>query len=101
MKQLDVMGPAEVAKALGVNRQRFNVLSKREDFPVPGAVLASGTLWYGPDIRAYALDRMDRTLKHQRVLLGYRETGTIAGAARKGEVTEKTAKDWLTAVGAI
>ena len=40
-----MMGTAEIAKALGVGRQRAYVLSRRKDFPDPLDVLEMGAVW--------------------------------------------------------
>lgn len=48
------MGTAEVAKLLGVSRQRVNQLSHREDFPEPLARLAATPVWRTSDIERWA-----------------------------------------------
>lgn len=48
------MGTAEVAKLLGVSRQRVNQLSHRDDFPEPVARLAAGPVWQNADIERWA-----------------------------------------------
>lgn len=61
MGNADLMGTAEVAKALGVTRQRVLQLLDHADFPQPIAVLSMGKVWNGSDIRAWA-----RTYKPRR-----------------------------------
>lgn len=96
----DVVGPGEAAELLGVSRQRFNVLAKRPEFP-PAAKLSVGNIYDGPLMRAYASDRITRSLKHQRCLLHYRETGSIGRAANYAPCNYKTAKKWLEEWGAL
>lgn len=96
----DVLGPAEAAATIGVSRQRMNVLARKPEFPRP-VELESGRVWDGPTMRAYALDRTNRTLKHQRCLLEYRRTGSIKASARYAPCDYKTAKAWLLATGAL
>lgn len=48
------MGVAEVAKFLGVSRQRVNQLSHGADFPEPVARLAAGPVWHTGDIERWA-----------------------------------------------
>jgi predicted DNA-binding transcriptional regulator AlpA len=48
------MGTAEVAKFLGVSRQRVNQLSHHDDFPEPAARLAAGPVWQTRDIERWA-----------------------------------------------
>jgi predicted DNA-binding transcriptional regulator AlpA len=51
---IQLMGTAEVAKLLGVSRQRVNQLSHRDDFPEPVARLAAGPVWQTVDIERWA-----------------------------------------------
>ena len=48
------MGLTEIAEALGISRQRVDQLTRREDFPKPAAVLASGRIWKTEDIEKWA-----------------------------------------------
>lgn len=47
------MGTAEIAKALGVGRQRAYVLSRRKDFPDPVVVLEMGAVWDAAAVEAW------------------------------------------------
>lgn len=96
----DVVGPAEAAEILQVSRQRMHVLARRPEFP-EARELSIGKVWDGPTMRAYAADRADRTLKHQRCLLEYRRCGTVLGAARYADIAPATARKYLRDVGAI
>lgn len=50
-----LMGVQEVARLLGVTRQRVDELSRTHaDFPEPEAVLASGRVWRREDVEAWA-----------------------------------------------
>lgn len=51
---LRLMGLTEIAEALGISRQRVDQLTRREDFPKPAAVLASGRIWKTEDIEKWA-----------------------------------------------
>lgn len=53
MSPLDVLGPAEVADLLGVDRNRAYRITKRADFPSPCSVVSGRRVWYGPDVRAW------------------------------------------------
>jgi prophage regulatory protein len=48
------MGAAEIAKLLGVSRQRVQQLASLPGFPQPDAVLAMGKVWRKADILAWA-----------------------------------------------
>jgi predicted DNA-binding transcriptional regulator AlpA len=48
------MGTSEIAKLLGVSRQRANQLAQREGFPEPIARLAAGPIWESADIERWA-----------------------------------------------
>lgn len=50
---LELMGAAEVAAALGVSRQRVNQLAHSDGFPRPVAVLEAGRIWLASDIEAW------------------------------------------------
>lgn len=47
-------GISEVARALGITKQRVSTLSKRTDFPAPLARLSSGPVWRVGDISTFA-----------------------------------------------
>lgn len=52
---LDLVGVAEIAKLLGVSRQRVNQLLHEDDsFPTPVAQIEAGRVWLRPDIEAWA-----------------------------------------------
>ena len=58
---LDLVSTAEIARLLGVTRQRVQQLAKTDGFPTPAATLSMGSVWHTDDIRAWAA-RTDRTL---------------------------------------
>lgn len=49
-----LVGVSEIAKMLGLTRQRVSALSKRADFPSPLATLASGPVWRAGDLTTFA-----------------------------------------------
>lgn len=51
---LDLVSTAEIARLLGVTRQRVQQLAKTPGFPVPAATLSMGSVWHTADIRAWA-----------------------------------------------
>lgn len=51
---LDLAGTAEIARLLGVSRQRVQQLSRTPDFPTPAATLLMGHVWHTADIRDWA-----------------------------------------------
>ncbi len=51
---LDLVSTAEIARMLGVTRQRVQQLAKTTDFPEPAATLSMGSVWHTGDIRAWA-----------------------------------------------
>ena len=57
-----VVGTAEACKALGVNRQRLHVLSKRDGFP-PATELEIGRVWDRADLLAWNRERKKRTVR--------------------------------------
>jgi prophage regulatory protein len=48
-----LMGTAEIARALGVGRQRAYVISRRKDFPDPVATLEMGAVWDAEVVEAW------------------------------------------------
>ena len=48
-----VVGIAEIAEQLGVSKQRVSTLAKSEQFPKPYAELASGPVWFAPNVRHF------------------------------------------------
>jgi hypothetical protein len=46
----DVVGITEVARILGVSRQRASALQRNRAFPAPVALLASGPIWRRADL---------------------------------------------------
>jgi len=51
---VELVGVAEVAALLGVTRQHVLRLSRREDFPVPIAVLSAGKIWRRRDVEEWS-----------------------------------------------
>ncbi len=51
---LDLVSTAEIARMLGLTRQRVQQLAKTEGFPPPAATLSMGSVWHTADIRAWA-----------------------------------------------
>ncbi|MCP4308024.1 MAG: hypothetical protein GY788_24760 [bacterium] len=55
MRQLDLVGVAEVADMLGISRQRVNaIVNTRDDFPEPVAVLTAGRIWLREEVVSWA-----------------------------------------------
>lgn len=48
-----LMGTAEIAKALGVGRQRAYVISRQRTFPEPLDTLEMGSVWDAEDVEAW------------------------------------------------
>lgn len=49
------MGVQEIARLLGVTRQRVDRITRtHEDFPAPAAELASGRVWRRADVETWA-----------------------------------------------
>jgi hypothetical protein len=57
------VGAAEIAELLGVSRQRVDQLTRRSDFPLPAAELASGRIWVRVVVERWAMltGRIERT----------------------------------------
>jgi prophage regulatory protein len=54
----ELLGASDVARLLGVSRQRvYQLLEEREDFPRPAAELARGALWRRHEVEAWARAR--------------------------------------------
>ena len=64
----DVVGVAEVAKALRVSKQRTSELARSADFPRPVAHLASGPVWKWSAIARYVKDWTRRPGRPTRVV---------------------------------
>lgn len=58
---LDAMGAAEIARHLGVSRQRVQQLVRTPGFPAPIAVLDMGKVWDAGEIREWAKTYVPRT----------------------------------------
>lgn len=52
---LTLVGPAEIARMLGVSRQRVQQLTSGPGFPAPVASLAMGKVWHRSDVEAWAI----------------------------------------------
>lgn len=50
----EFLGLTEVARMLGVSKQRVHVLSARDDFPAPVAKLAAGPVWRAGDLSTFS-----------------------------------------------
>ncbi len=48
-----LMGTAEIARRLGVSRQRVQQLVGRPDFPRPASELEMGKVWHTEDVEAW------------------------------------------------
>ena len=55
----DVVGVAEVAKMLGVSKQRVSELARSKRFPAPLYELAAGPIWVKPTVEAF-VEKWDR-----------------------------------------
>ncbi len=68
---MDVVGAPEVAKMLGVSRQRvYQLIDSYEDFPAPLATLAVGRIWSRAAIEEWNRRHDDRpTGKHRKLHL--------------------------------
>ncbi|MFV2083828.1 helix-turn-helix transcriptional regulator [Micromonospora sp. LOL_021] len=49
----ELVGAQEIAKMLGVSRQRVHIISRRKGFPDPVAVLAMGSVWLKSDVERW------------------------------------------------
>jgi predicted DNA-binding transcriptional regulator AlpA len=58
-----LVGAQEIAKMLGVSRQRVTQLTRRKDFPAPDAVLAGGKVWKTEEVKAWMEARERRLQK--------------------------------------
>ena len=52
--RIQLVGPAELTRLLGVSRTRLVQLSSRPDFPEPVAELVMGKVWALSDVQAWA-----------------------------------------------
>jgi prophage regulatory protein len=68
---VDVVGVPEIARILGVSRQRvYQLMEAYEDFPPPVARLAVGRIWARSAIEEWSRVHDDRpTGKHRKVRL--------------------------------
>lgn len=56
-----LLGPAELARLIGVSRQRVSQLAQKPTFPAPLAVLEMGSVWALGDLTTWA-EATGRTL---------------------------------------
>ncbi len=62
MFAVNLMGAAEIAKRLGVSRQRIFQITNGKGFPDPVARLAMGNVWRGEDVDEWIrVHRPDRS----------------------------------------
>ncbi|WP_436530605.1 helix-turn-helix transcriptional regulator [Actinoplanes sp. HUAS TT8] len=52
-----LMGAGEIAKRLGLSRQRVQQLAERDDWPEPFDELAMGRVWLKADIEAWIFEQ--------------------------------------------
>jgi predicted DNA-binding transcriptional regulator AlpA len=55
-----LVGAQEIAKMLGVSRQRVNQLTARDDFPAPTVILAGGKVWHTEEVEEWERKRKER-----------------------------------------
>lgn len=63
-KPLDLMGAAEIARLLGVSRQRVQQLVRSPGFPEPVATLDMGKVWAATDIRQWSRTYVPKTRRN-------------------------------------
>lgn len=51
-----LVGAGEIARLLGVSRQRVQQLAQRPDFPEPVAVLDMGKVWSSADVERWVAE---------------------------------------------
>lgn len=56
LKPEEILGTSEVAKVLGVSKQRIHALRKNKKFPQPVVVLAATPIWDSREINAFLRD---------------------------------------------
>lgn len=52
--RVKLVGTAEVARILGVSRQRADAITRKHTFPKAAGSLAAGRVWFEDDVRAWA-----------------------------------------------
>lgn len=52
-RKLDLMGTSEIARRLGVSRQRASQLTAHPNFPSPASRLAMGPVWRRRDVERW------------------------------------------------
>lgn len=57
VERLDVVGTAEVAELLGVDRSQIGRWRRNGQFPEPAHRLAAGPFWYRSDVAKLAVER--------------------------------------------
>ncbi len=60
-----LVGVAEIARMLGVSRQRVSQLAETEQFPEPTVRLSAGPVWKREDIEQWA-ERTGRSIHDDR-----------------------------------
>lgn len=56
MAGVELMGTIEIAKILGITKQRVNQLALTDDFPKPLAKLSAGRIWDRADVEKWAAE---------------------------------------------
>ncbi len=51
--EIRLMGATEIARRLGITRQRAYVITSRRDFPAPRWVLTMGSIWVEEEVEAW------------------------------------------------
>lgn len=85
------LGVSEVARLLGVSKQRVSELRSRPDFPAPVAELASGPVWRGSQLRRFLEGWSRRSGRPRIIERVVRELGEVpmdALTPREAEVLQ-------------
>ena len=53
IEEVRLYGPTEIAKRLGLSRQRIYILTNRYDFPRHRWELAMGKIWWADDVETW------------------------------------------------
>ena len=62
----DLVSQAEITARLGLSRQRFQVLSRREDFPRPVAAPGGRRIWRWVEVKEWDAGRDKSTRPNRR-----------------------------------
>ena len=102
MSPAPLLGITQIARRLGMSRQRVHKLTERGDFPAPSHTLSTGRVWRERDIERWVArhPRYDHTLGVVPPAQRLRELATTIENGLDGDA-DPIAAEWVAELRAI